>query len=167
MRFRRLTSDEFEEFKTPFVQFLAANGIDAHTWEAIKRTDTVRMNQLMDDFSDIAMLKSLKAVKTLENKIKSSWILLRFTEAWAFMVNIESHNWQETNLLELTLEDIFHDDKHLKNIEVQHGRKAYPPSKREDEIFKNLATGGVWLGDDDLFDALWEAFEFEKHYRFN
>ena len=38
MRFRRLTPDEFEEFKVPFVQFLATNGIDAPMWENIKRT---------------------------------------------------------------------------------------------------------------------------------
>ena len=167
MRFRRLTPDEFEEFQAPFVQFLAVNGIDASLWEDIKRTDKPQMNLLMDQFSDIAMLKSLKKVKTLENKVKSSWILLRFTEAWAFMVNIESNNWQETNLLELTIEELFHNDAHIKNIEVQHGRKPYPPEKREDEIFKNLSSGGIWLGDDALFDALWEAFEFEKHYRFN
>jgi hypothetical protein len=167
MRFRRLSLDELENLKDHFVRFLAVMGVDAQEWERIKANDGERADALIDEFSDLVMLQSLKNVKTLENKTKNSWIMMRYTESWSLVINIESKNWQETNLLELDWQEVFTNEKHLKNIEFQHARKVYKPLEREDEIFRQLATGGVWLGDDLIFDVLWDTFGLEKHYQLN
>ena len=68
MKYRRLTRDELEELRGPFVRFLAAQGIDAETWTRVKVTDEARAGVLLDQFSAMVYDDVLARAEYLEER---------------------------------------------------------------------------------------------------
>ena len=67
MRFRRLTLPELEPLEQEFKHFLGVNGLPAEEWALIKQTNPERTEQLLDNFSDMILERSLKNIKTTCN----------------------------------------------------------------------------------------------------
>jgi Family of unknown function (DUF6495) len=65
MKYRRLTLEEFSTLEMQFVQYLAVNSITSADWVKIKNTQTDRMNQLLDEFSDIVWTSVIEKARFL------------------------------------------------------------------------------------------------------
>lgn len=67
MKYRRLNEEELAEMEPEFIKFLASNGIPGDEWEKIKTTQADRMNELVDQFSDMVMERALMNIEFLEH----------------------------------------------------------------------------------------------------
>lgn len=63
MKFRRLSLAELETLSQEFIHFLAANGIPAEEWELIKTAKRARMDELLDEFSDLVFQSTVDNAK--------------------------------------------------------------------------------------------------------
>lgn len=79
MQYRRLTGDELQELEKEFVRFLAANGLPAEAWENLKQTNPERVEELIEQFSDIVFEKVLADVQHLEWRKPREVLALHFT----------------------------------------------------------------------------------------
>jgi cag pathogenicity island protein 24 len=65
MQFKRLTNSELESLQSDFIKFLALNGIDADSWQSIKRGNPERTEELIENFSDVVYSTTLDKIKYL------------------------------------------------------------------------------------------------------
>ena len=66
IEFRLLTQEELETMKADFILFLAASGIGAEHWEAIKKENTEEMQTVLTDFSNMVWRKILAGRQFME-----------------------------------------------------------------------------------------------------
>jgi len=67
MKYQRLSKEQFEILAEEFSKFLAVHGIDKPEWERLQSNDGNRVDELLDEFSDIIWKGVLSKVKYLEN----------------------------------------------------------------------------------------------------
>ena len=68
MQYRRLTTDELQEMTTEFVHFLATNQVTAPEWEQLKRDGSPRVEELIEQFSELVFERILQKVEYLEHR---------------------------------------------------------------------------------------------------
>ena len=166
MRFRRLTLAELEPLEFEFKNFLAINGLSAPDWELIKRTKATETNALLDEFSDVVLLRALKNIATIELRASENWYLFRYDATMVYLIHIQSSNPKATNLSELVANDIFTNQLHINNLAFSDNAKPYTKGAREDELFAMMQNGAT-IAHNQLFDALWGAFGLELKYKLN
>ncbi len=154
MRFRLLTLEELQPLEAEFKHFLSANGLPAEEWALIKQTQSARQDELIAQFSDMVLARALQNIKTLEYKTANCWYLFRYDATDAICVVLESDAPEQTNLLQLSFDELFTNENHIKNISVLSLRKAYQQN-REDEIFKLMSSGST-IAPDTLFDTVYK-----------
>lgn len=151
MKYRKLTIEELEGFDKEFIDFLAVNTITADDWIKIKNEDIVRMDQLIEQFSDSIFetifrnanyleyrsAKELYAYQCLRDKIVMVGIIVSKESALDFSKK------DILDQLELTSE---------KDINVFTTEKKYT-TNRELELF-NMTTKGCEISDGKLFKSL-------------
>jgi len=71
MKYRRLDVEELQEMEKEFVRFLATRSIPGPDWEKMKTTQPDRVNELLDEFSDLVFEKILTGINYLEMKTPS------------------------------------------------------------------------------------------------
>ncbi len=153
MRFRRLNAEELAPLADEFIKFIALNGIDAGSWEKIKRTKPEEAESFILDFSDMVFLRSLKNIKTIEFRTPERWRVFRFAETQAQMIELHSANTATTDLEMLDLRDIFDSETHFVNISIYKLEKNYAADRREDELFALLQSGAT-IANDTVFEQL-------------
>ncbi len=67
-KYRFLTEKELDDLSEIFVNFLAANSITSDDWQKIKQNDSKRLEELLENFSDVVFEKSLSNIKYLEKR---------------------------------------------------------------------------------------------------
>lgn len=80
MRYHRLGKEELEELQQEMIHFLAAQSITAHEWESIKGNEPERMNELIDQFSDMVIHRALTNIKALRIVSQHELYLFLFEE---------------------------------------------------------------------------------------
>ena len=70
MKYRRLTSEELEQLEDNFIRFLAAQSITGMDWSKMKTENPERAEELIGEFSDVVIEKTLHNVEYLEYKEK-------------------------------------------------------------------------------------------------
>lgn len=92
MKYHRLSEEDFRELRDEFVRFLATHGIAASDWEKIKSADLDHMNQLLDQFSDLAIHRALTNIQSLRLVSAKEMYVFRFDENEASVVHLELGN---------------------------------------------------------------------------
>ncbi len=67
MKYQRLSKEQFEILVEEFSKFLAVHGIDKPEWERLQTSEVQRVDDLLDEFSDLIWKRVLSKVKYLEN----------------------------------------------------------------------------------------------------
>jgi hypothetical protein len=67
MKYQRLSKEQFEILVEEFSKFLAVHGIDKPEWERLQNSEVQRVDDLLDEFSDLIWKGVLAKVKYLEN----------------------------------------------------------------------------------------------------
>ncbi len=67
MKYQRLSKEQFEILVEEFSKFLAVHGIDKAEWERLQTSEVQRVDDLLDEFSDLIWKGVLSKVKYLEN----------------------------------------------------------------------------------------------------
>ena len=68
MKYRRLSNDELAQLELQFIRFLSAQSITGEDWKKTKENDPQRAEELIGQFSDIVIEKTLHNVQYLEYK---------------------------------------------------------------------------------------------------
>lgn len=68
MKYRRLSDEEFKHYEKQFKEFLDAKEISDAEWNNIRETNTVKKENLIDEFSDSMIEQILQVVTLLEHR---------------------------------------------------------------------------------------------------
>jgi len=153
MRFRRLTLEELTLLEKDFVYFLAYNSITASDWEAMKAAQDVKVEELILEFSDFVIEKSLKSIKTIESKTNDSWIIASVKEEQINLLSIFSNNKEVVDFTNSShVLQVINDPHELPAgiVTVSKRDKAYSMN-REDEVY-SLLKSGFSITDSLVFD---------------
>ncbi len=141
MKYTRLTKEQFEELHPEFINYLAAQGVDADLWTKIKATDAQKADHHLDQFSDIVWANVLKEVKYLEHFSASQIFMFEFGAEKMKLIAIRVTNKPDVDLT--TKEGYQWLREHLldDDVEVFTSDKDYQKNRHED-AFKIIEQGG-------------------------
>lgn len=155
MKYRRLHIDELEELEPEFITFLAANGIDAPSWEQMKREEPERSEALVDQFSDIVFEKILGKVELLERRQKSLLQLFKFHENHIEMLGLRVEGESELDFrVESSAQQMIQQlQSGNAKLQLMKAEKKYRQESTL-EKFKLLEEGCLITRDDTLYESL-------------
>ena len=151
MQYRLLSKEQFEALHQEFATFLAVQEIDKKEWEIIKAHNPDRVDQLLENFSDMVWEDVLKKTRFLEHFSKDSINLFECgdTQLSRIVIRVEGES------IDLQSKEGFNwflDHSNYPNIHYFKGKKEYTPN-RNNEIFKLIEQGAV-LSDGKLYQAV-------------
>ncbi len=150
-KYRTLSNIELEGFEQEFISFLVVNGIEPKEWEALKKESPDKMNQVIDQFSEVVFEGVFRKTMYIDFMSKKSIKCFQFLEYEVVLVGLElsknsPHNFStEAALSELIL-------NHIDEIEVFHSKKKYH-LQREVEMFQ-MTENGAQVSKGDLFKQI-------------
>ena len=155
MKYRRLTTDELEELETEFIQFLASNTVTGEDWEALKKDDAERAEELIDIFSDIVFEKVLQRIEYLEMNTPKD---IRTFHCGPEIIRLNGLRVVGESDLDLTVnqdprEMMAQAQKSGATLQMYTGEKNYKPS-RDEELFLMMQHGALISKDGFLFNTL-------------
>jgi len=160
VKYRRLSIEELEQLEDSFIRFLAAQSIAGEDWKKIQETDKTRHGELLDQFSDVVIEKTLHNVKFLEHRTPRRILFFEFFDDNAKLFGIEFKSDPPFSLLEgfelKKLADIIN-DKTLNHSFI-NGEKKYDKDKLL-EIFDVIQQGAQIPANNDLFNFMLNFFE--------
>lgn len=149
IKYKLLTQEELEDLRSEFIEYLAANGIDASYWEVLKKEQLDKANKIVALFSDVVYESILRRVQYLDLIVNSEISSFQCLEDTIVVVGIISKD-ESVNFLE---EDV---RRNLKNdsskFDIYTSKKAYEKT-REMEIFQ-MMEGGCTISDGSLFKTI-------------
>jgi hypothetical protein len=159
-KYRRLTKEELELLEESFIRFLAAQSIPAEDWKKIQEKDKKRHDELIDQFSDVVIEKTLHNVKILEHRSAKRVLFFQFLEDEANLYGIEFKNDPPLILNEgFRIEEFA---ELLNNNELSYsilnGEKQYKEDKLT-EIFQVIQQGAQIPRDEELFNFVLKIVE--------
>ncbi|GEM_PF-236508 len=92
IEFRMLTEEELTAMEADFILFLAASGIGADHWEAIKKDNPAEMQQILADFSNMVWRKVLAGKQFMEYEDHNFTYLLFFGDETTEMFRVDKNN---------------------------------------------------------------------------
>ncbi len=151
MRYRRLKIQEFEALEAQFIQFLAVNSVTGSDWEKIKLQNPQRMNDLLDQFSDVVLSSVIDKVKYLVQIGKNSLMIFNCHTEYLEIVGINTDieaKFDQYKRLADALEAL------PNNVKLQtfSHTKTYLKS-RDMEIFE-LLESGCQITDEAIFNQI-------------
>lgn len=161
MKYRLLTEEELSATENQFINFLALNGITSDYWEKIKKNDQVRVNSLMEEFSDFIFDNILRNVDIIEHRSANSFTLYYSeTNNNLSLLRIETKIpglFNFNNEFEITeLVNLFID--YSDQISIIKGEKKEIEDKKM-EFFSLLESGGRISKNDSLLKSLKDLAE--------
>ncbi len=157
MKYRRLTLEELQELEKEFTQFLAAQNIQPEDWQTMKEEEPERVEQLIEDFSDIVFDKVLGKVEYLEHRSPKELKIFHFKEDQIELAGLVVNS--NNDRIDLTDQDVinqlaqdFSSFADEGDIKVFTSEKAYHKDRKE-EIFE-LSESGCYVVDESLFNTL-------------
>jgi len=89
MRYHRLSKSDLEEMRDEFVTFLAAQSIRAGDWEKMKAEDPEKVEELLDQFSDVVIHRALENISALKLISDDEMFVFLFEENEAKVVQLK------------------------------------------------------------------------------
>lgn len=153
MRFRRLSTEELENLKDDFIQFLASQQITATDWEKMKKKEEEQVHQLLDIFSDIVFEKVFSRIEYLQHRSKNAIKVFHCQEEVLTMtgLQIEDQTKDLTNAEDLAL--LSNPDRLQGKVKIFQIEKEYTKS-RPDDVFEMIERNGCQLAPDGMFQML-------------
>ena len=162
MKYRRLTLEELKELEKEFTQFLAAQNIQPEDWQTMKQEEPDRVEQLIEQFSDIVFDKVLGKIEYLEHRTAKELKIFHFREdqielaGLAVDPNNESIDLTDQQVIDQLARD-FDSIAGEGDVKIFTSAKPYTKDKKE-EIFE-LSESGCYVVDGKLFETLKELKE--------
>ena len=153
-KYRTLTKDELKELEGIFINFLAAKSIPAGEWEKIKKNDKEKMNELIEEFSDVVFEKTLSNVKLLEKRTPSKILLYAPGDEGIELLGLEVQGDAGIDFTkEFTTSDILalFDENNDAEVSFIMGTKPYFEDKKK-EIFDLMQSGAMISPNVELMD---------------
>lgn len=151
MKYRRLTTEEFEQMHEEFSVFLATQGIDKDKWDELKSKEIEKAEEVMDIFSDVVFEKALEKCEYVERIHATEIMAVRFDEKEAFMILVKVND-PTIDLLSQDWKEVLPQLQEANKLEFFRGKKEYN-TLREMEMFE-LMKQGAYMADDTLYKAL-------------
>ena len=151
MLYRRLTIYEFEALEAQFIQFLAVNSVTGSDWEKIKLQNPKRMNNLLDQFSDVVLGSVIDRVKYLVQIGKNSLMVFNCNIEHFEIVGITTDTEANFDQYE-KLPDALNALPNNVKIQAFSHMKTYLKS-RDIEIFE-LLEGGCQITEEAVFNQI-------------
>lgn len=148
MKYRKLTLDELKTLETQFVQFLAVNSITGKDWEKIKSSNTPKVEQLLEEFSDVVLGSVIEKAKYLVNVSAQQLLFFEIQEVGYNIMGISvstAMDFMQYPTLQNAIEAI-PDDARLETFFIQ---KKYNKAK-DLEVF-DLMENGCRISDEKTF----------------
>lgn len=145
VKYRKLSSDELEEFENEFVKFLVINGITADEWVKIKTNHNEKANAIIDKFSDVIFESIIRKTEFLDFISSKSIKCFQCLKDEIVLVGIDAPN--ESNIdFTKNINETFED------LEVYTNTKKYK-KQRELELF-DLINAGAQISKGELYKKL-------------
>ncbi len=151
MRYRRLKIQEFEALEAQFVQFLAVNSVTGPDWEKIKLQNPQRMNDLLDQFSDVVLSSVIDKVKYLVQIGAKSLMIFNCHTEYLEIVGISTDTEAKFDQYERLADALEALPNNVKLQTFSH-TKTYLKS-RDMEIFE-LLESGCQITDEAIFNQI-------------
>ena len=137
MKYTRLSLQDLKDLEKEFVEFLVLNGIPAEDWEELKKRDNDKVEQIIDQFSDVIWESVLRKTEMVEHRRKDKLTVCRVVngELITLLIRSSDRDLDFTNPkdLEKVLMDI---EKHDVSI---HTDKIDKPET--EQLFELLQVG--------------------------
>ena len=142
MKYRPLHSEELENLREDFVQFLAANSITGDDWVRIKKEMSDQANQLIEMFSDLVWDKVLGNINFLEMRASKELRVVRFADEKIQMivlkVNSDDFDFTNPEHIKAIAEGAL--DLNSSGLEILKGDRDYRAEKKM-EVFVMMEEG--------------------------
>lgn len=149
MKYRNLTSEELEELKEEFIQFLVSNTVTAADWVKIKETQIEKADKLIEMFSDQVLDKALTNIKFLEKREAKNIMLFHCRKDEIDMISLSIDN---NSVYDFTKENDLAEIAANEKMSTFKSTKKYAKA-REEEIFEMLSNGCLTT-DEQLYKVL-------------
>ena len=155
MKYIRLTQEQFHTLADEFAVFLAAQSIDAMTWDRLKNTDTAEVDRQLDAFSDLVWEDVLSKAKFLEHRTHDVCFIFQVNDDSMSMLRFSwldhTVDWTTVALAEWL-------KTHWSNemLEIDKGTKQLTENRNQ-EIFK-LIQQGASIADAPEYASLFLMF---------
>jgi hypothetical protein len=151
MKYKRLTTGELKELQPEFVHFLAAAQITGPDWDAMKKNELSKAEELIEVFSDMVYEKVMSKIKFLEYRERKTLNIFHCMEDNIVLVGLRVH---EHSHLDLTADDVFSQwtESNATAVNVIKTERPYQ-KERGVEVFE-LLQSGCFITDDKLFNLL-------------
>lgn len=142
MKYRPLHSEELENLREDFVQFLAANSITGDDWVKLKEQMPDHANELMAVFSDLVWGKILGNINYLETRTKQELRVVHFSDDKIEMIvlKLSSEDFDFTNPEQIRAIAEGTSDLTSYGLEVLKGDRDYRADKKM-EVFVMMEEG--------------------------
>ena len=140
MKYQRLTKEQFEALHQEFATFLASHSIDKNQWDELKNTQKDKVDECLDEFSDLVWEDVLSKNIYIEHQSPHHLFLFEGLEEHmnliAIKVDVRDKNIHTPEGWQWLL-------KHLKDASVTIYRSSKPYDKeRALELFGIIEKGG-------------------------
>jgi len=155
MKYRALHIDELQEMESEFIQFLALLSITGPDWERMKTADPLRVQQIIEDFSETFFDRVLQRVQYLEHRSKNTLRTFYFDDEKAFMLGLVVDGSEDIDFTQnMPAEEMLAMvQSGNARVGLQQAEKQYQKS-REEEIFLLLEGGAKISRDGELYTLL-------------
>ncbi len=149
VKYKLLSQAELEELRSEFIDYLAANGIDADYWQRLKKEHIEKANKIVCLFSDVVYESILRRVSYMDIISKNEISSFQCLEDSIVVVGIRS----EDESIDFLKGDL---NSYLQNssdkFKIYTSKKDYN-EVREMELFK-MMEGGCIISDGSLFKTI-------------
>lgn len=141
MRYHRLSNEDLELFRDEFVTFLSSLGIDAPEWEQLKKEESQKAGELIDQFSDMVIHRSLTNISALRVISEKEIYVFKFGKEQADLIHLKigtAHKLTD----ESVIERLASGELALKALspEIETGKKMIK-GNREMEMYQLMLQG--------------------------
>ena len=139
MKYTRLTQEQFHTLAEEFALFLAAQSIDAKSWDRLKNTDAEAVDCQLDAFSDLVWEEVLTKAVYLEHRTNRDCFIFK---AEAHTISVLRFFWSGGMLDWTEVDLVAWLPSHWsdESLEINKGTKSYV-GDRQQEIFKLIQQG--------------------------
>jgi len=154
MKYRLLDKEELLEMEPEFIRFLATRSIPGPDWEKMKTTDPKRVNDFLEEFSDLVFEKILLGVEFLEMKLRDDLKIFRCGKEKIELIGISVEGAKDIDFTidQSPAEMITQFKRSNAQLKLYQAEKSYK-GNREKELFSMLEAGCV-ISNGELFTTL-------------
>jgi len=156
MKYRLLDKEELLEMEVEFFRFLATRSIPGPDWEKMKTTDPQRVNDYLEEFSDLVFEKILLGVEFLEMKLPDDLKIFRCGKEKIELIGVSVEGAKDIDFtIDQSPADMITQFKSSgAQLKLYQAEKSYK-GNREKELFSMLEAGCV-ISNGELFTTLEE-----------